>query len=330
MTVTVVDTYPKVSEEDQRLRRALAAFEDGRIDGEELDRVATQVAETVIKEQVEAGVQLVTDGLIRWDDPISYLGQKLAGTKRGGLLRWFDNNFYFRQPVIVGKLERPSPMLVDEWKKASQAAYPTPVKPVLTGPFTFVVHCLNEYYPSFENLLEEVTDLWKQEIKDLADAGAPLVQINEPSILFHPDNTDLWMSSLRRLAEDSPCLLSLYTFFADPSAVYDSILSLPFPIIGLDFCSGEENRTWELIKDCPKDKTFACGIVDARNIRAEPVDQLARQVDDLLDRLGEEIHFNPNCGLEFLPRSDARNKLRHLAQAVSQVAGDRRLPQEEE
>jgi Methionine synthase II (cobalamin-independent) len=87
---------------------------------EELERVYDEVTQGVIREQIEAGVELLTDGQIRWDDAISYLARKLEGTQRGGLLRWFDNNFYFRQPIIVGKLKRKENLVLSDWLKAKE------------------------------------------------------------------------------------------------------------------------------------------------------------------------------------------------------------------
>jgi 5-methyltetrahydropteroyltriglutamate--homocysteine methyltransferase len=83
MVITVVDNYPKISETDQRLRRAIAAWEDGKLSDDELASVYDEVTQTVIREQIEAGVELVTDGQVRWDDALSYLARQLDGTQRG-------------------------------------------------------------------------------------------------------------------------------------------------------------------------------------------------------------------------------------------------------
>jgi len=321
--VTVVDNYPKISEQDQRLRRAIAAWEDGKLTDEELERVYDEVTQQVIAEQIEAGVELLTDGQIRWDDAISYLARKLEGTQRGGLLRWFDNNFYFRQPVIVGKLSRKEPLVLNDWLKARNWANGVPVKPVLTGPYTFAKFCLNQHYASFEDLLFDVAAIWNEEAKALASAGAKLIQLSEPTILFHPEDAPVWSEAIRRVVEGVNADFALYTFFADASKVWDALMQLPVKIVGLDFCSGEENRNAQLVQsEFPKDKILGFGIVDARNIKPEPVDELARQIDWAAGIVGaERLHVNPNCGLEFLPRADAKRKLETLASAVKKVRG---------
>lgn len=323
MVITVVDNYPKISEQDQRLRRAIAAWEDGKLSSEELERVYDEVTQQVITEQIEAGVELLTDGQIRWDDALSYLARKLEGTQRGGLLRWFDNNFYFRQPIIVGKLSRKEPLVLNDWLKARDWANGVPVKPVLTGPYTFAKFCLNQHYNRFEDLLFDVAAIWNEEAKALASAGASLIQLSEPAILFHPEDAQLWSEAIRRVVEGVNADFALYTFFADASKVWDALVQLPVKLIGLDFCSGEENRNHQLVQsNFPQDKILGFGIVDARNIKPEPVDELARQIEWAANIVGaNRLHVNPNCGLEFLPRADAKRKLETLTAAVKKVRG---------
>ncbi len=324
MVVTVVDHYPKISEQDQRLRRAIAAWEDGKLSDEELEQVYDEVTQQVLQEQKEAGVELLTDGQIRWDDALSYLARKLDGTQRGGLLRWFDNNFYFRQPVVVGKLRCKEPLVLTDWQKAQQWAGDTPVKPVLTGPYTFAKLCLNQHYPRFEDLLFDVAAIWNEEAKALAAAGAPLIQLNEPNILFHPEDALLWTEAIQRVVDGVPADFALYTFFADASKVWEPLMALPVKIVGLDFCSGEENHNRELVQsEFPADKVLGFGIVDARNIKPEPVDALAREIEWAAKLVGtERLHVSPNCGLEFLPRADAKRKLETLSAAARKVRGD--------
>ncbi|MEM1544747.1 MAG: methylcobamide--CoM methyltransferase, partial [Candidatus Bathyarchaeia archaeon] len=86
----------------------------------------------------------------------------------------------------------------------------------------------------------------------------------------------------------------------------------------LDFCSGEENRNFDLVQsEFPQDKILGFGIVDARNIKPEPVDELVRQIEWAANIVGaDRLHVSPNCGLEFLPRADAKRKLETVSEAV--------------
>ncbi len=69
MIVTVVGNYPKIPNRPRpaRLRNAYARLDRGEITWDEMTKVQDQVTIEVLKEQAEAGVELVTDGQIRWD-----------------------------------------------------------------------------------------------------------------------------------------------------------------------------------------------------------------------------------------------------------------------
>src|SRR3989304_6005690 len=91
MQATVVSGYPKIANHPggQRLRRAIAQFDEGRLTQAQLDDVADEVTREVIEEQVAAGLDLITDGLIRWQDDFSYIAPGLEGLRTTGLLRSF-------------------------------------------------------------------------------------------------------------------------------------------------------------------------------------------------------------------------------------------------
>ena len=156
MTLTLAHTgsYPRIgdSPELQVLRRAIAGFDRGERPAADLTEAENEMTRRAIEEQSAAGVELLTDGLIRWNDPVSYLAGKLDGVRVNGLLRLFDTNFYFRQPVIEARPERKGPLTVDDFRFAREALAATPngnagprkVKPVLTGPYTLARHSLVE------------------------------------------------------------------------------------------------------------------------------------------------------------------------------------------
>jgi 5-methyltetrahydropteroyltriglutamate--homocysteine methyltransferase len=70
MQTTVVGNYPKIPNRPRpgRYRNALNKRDRGEITNEELAEVANEVTIEVIQEQIDAGVDIVTDGQIRWDD----------------------------------------------------------------------------------------------------------------------------------------------------------------------------------------------------------------------------------------------------------------------
>jgi len=130
-------SYPRIGEsaEFQSLRRTIASWEKGEKTDSDLRAAEDRMTELALSEQAEAGLDVVTDGQIRWYDPVSHLAGKLQGVRINGLLRFFDTNFYFRQPAIESEIKRTKPLIVEEFVFAKKKSA-RPVKPVLTGPYT--------------------------------------------------------------------------------------------------------------------------------------------------------------------------------------------------
>src|SRR3989304_7560115 len=74
-------SYPRIGDapDVQRHRRAYAQLERGEISAGEFTTVEDEVVTGVIREQIEAGMEGVTDGLIRWYDPYSPFCRGLEG-----------------------------------------------------------------------------------------------------------------------------------------------------------------------------------------------------------------------------------------------------------
>ena len=99
-------SYPRIGKTPdlQLLRQTITQREGGKKTDADLKAAEDALTGAAIVEQAGAGLDLVTDGQIRWYDPISHLAGKLENVTINGLLRFFDTNFYFRQPVVRGPI----------------------------------------------------------------------------------------------------------------------------------------------------------------------------------------------------------------------------------
>jgi 5-methyltetrahydropteroyltriglutamate--homocysteine methyltransferase len=306
-------SYPRVgaSREQQRLRRAHAQRERGEISAEEFARVQDSVVAEVIQEQIDAGCQLVTDGQVRWYDPIAHLGGKLKNVEIDGLLRYFDTNFYFRQPVMRGRVARNGPLIVEEFQYA-QGISARPLKPVLTGPYTVAVSSIRQA-PAYRNLSALVMDLSEVlaiEVSALAGAGAQVIQVEEPAILKQPRDLPLLHKALSGLSQaKGSARLALYTYFGDATPLYEALQKLPVDILGLDFTYAPKLPA--KIARLGSKRILGLGLIDGRNTRMETAEEVCPILEKILPRLpGGLAYLTPSCGLEYLPREKAGAKLR--------------------
>lgn len=323
LVVASTGSYPRIGDapEAQRHRRAYARWERGELSEAEWQAVEDDVVREVIAEQLAAGVELPTDGQVRWYDPISHLARSLEHVTLDGLLRYFDTNFYFRQPVVSGPLRRLGPVLRREFEVARAAAAPHPVKPVLTGPYTLArSSILVGGYADRVALAHAYAAILAEEVADLAAAGAELIQVDEPWLLRHPEDAPLVRELLAVLgAARGRTRLALCTYFGDAVPLYDALQAFPAEVLGFDLVYGP--GLTERVATAGTAKTLALGVVDGRNTRLETAAEVYPVLDRVLPRAGELAYVNPSCGLELLPRDRARRKLEILSGLVRAYAG---------
>ena len=316
MKITAVGNYPKIGEgaEGQKLRRAIARSDRGELTPEELASVEDEVTREVIEEQVSSGLDMVTDGMIRWDDGQTYIARQLEGFEATGLLRYFDTNTYYRQPVAKGPVGWSGPILVNDYKFAA-ACTSLPVKAVITGPYTLAKLSRSEHHRDLSHLAMELADAMRQEALALEEEGAPLLQVDEPAIVRNKEDWGLFQQVMERFTRGLTVERMLYTWFGDVSGL-DGFFGLDFDGFGLDFVMGPGN--FELLDGFPTDKTLGLGILDARNVRMESVDQISGTGMDVSSRVSlDRIHLTPSCGLDYLPRETAIAKLRRMAEGAA-------------
>ena len=142
-----------------------------------------------------------------------------------------------------------------------------------------------------------------------------MLQVDEPAIVRNKEDWGLFRQVMEQFTQDLKIERMLYTWFGDVSGL-EGFFELDFDGFGLDFVMGPAN--FELLDGFPTDKTLGLGIVDARNVRMEPVEQIAKTVTDVSTRVSlDRIHLTPSCGLDYLPRETAIAKLRRMAEGAS-------------
>jgi 5-methyltetrahydropteroyltriglutamate--homocysteine methyltransferase len=203
---------------------------------------------------------------------------------------------------------------VDDWKAAA-AASPVPVKAVLTGPYTLAA--LSESGGEDGSpLVHDLAVALGQEVEALVKAGARDVQIDEPALVLRktlPAGYGAAAASLLR--GKGAARMWLFTYFGGVGHLLDEILALPFDGLGFDLVQGAS--TAAALRGRRIEKPVALGLVDARNTKLEDPRAVAEQVLAFRDAVPlDRSYVSPSNGLEFLPRRQAKEKLRVLAAAA--------------
>ncbi len=195
--VTQVGSWPRSRE----LLRALRDRQQGRCTRADFDRVADDEVRRCVEAQLDAGVDIVVDGEQRRDNFYSFVTDKLDGTRLMSLADMLDtveNKAEFeamldtldvpasaiRNPTCTGRLGRREPLAVDELRFVQQLT-DRPVKVTLPGPYLltrsmWVGAFTSKVYRDKTEMGEDVVRLLREELTELAAAGAAFVQFDEP------------------------------------------------------------------------------------------------------------------------------------------------------
>lgn len=317
MKTTVIGAFPKISDEHQELRRALHRHDRGELDGDGLSGVLDDSTRWAMGELEWAGVDVVNDGQIRWDDLLAPFARAWDGCDRGPLERFYDNNTYFRQPVITGPITTEGTTLVRDFEFARGIARGQ-LKAAVCGPLTFATLAEDRYYRSLEDRTLAVADAIASEIRGLGAAGADLVDIEEPALVAHPEHFALARAAVERLAAAGvPLALQAYFFPVDP--LLDALAAFPVAQVGIDVRSRE---TGVLEKLNALRQTVVLGVVDARNTRVETEGELVGLIEAALRQIpADYLWLAPTTGLEYLPHDVAVQKLKALVAAAHATGG---------
>ncbi len=284
--------------------------------------VEDEVTTIVVAEQSRAFIDIVTDGMVRWEGPLSHVARHLDGLATGGLRRWFDTNFYDRQVAVTGEIRRSAAFLIHDYRVAEDVAQ-KPVKPVLPGPVTMARLAHDEIYGSTDKLAAALADALAAEVEDLAAAGATHFQLDEPLLCRYPEDLELVEATAGRVFEaaGSGATTILSTYFGDLVALADGLGRLPGTHVGLDMMAGPAN--FDLLSRVPEGKGLVLGLFDARTTIQEDAADVAARLEPYKDVLtARDVIVGPNAGLELLPRDQAFDKLLHARYLVEKLTQD--------
>jgi len=316
MITTVVGSYPKVAEQayGTTLIGTITKWQRKELTDEQLEQVCREITGAVIQEQEAAGLELLTDGQIRWEDLVTPLAKRIEGFEINGLSRWFNNNTYYRRPILHKAPVRRGPILVKEYQAAARSAR-KPIKAVLPGPYTFAVVSEDRHYKKLRPLVMKLADILNAEARALAAAGAPVVQFDEPAIGFGKTDIKLAVEALGVAASGVKAKTAAYTYFAPLNGALEPLMRAKVDVLGVDVVS--DPKTLGALKRVKITKELAVGCLDARNTKLESVGELHAIFKAVKARVPlDRVYVNPNCGLEFLPHAQALAKVKRLVEAV--------------
>lgn len=283
------------------------------------EQVETQIGRDLtdlVDLQRQAGLDRFSDGMLQWQDLFRPIVESCSGLKAGPMLRWFDNNAFFRAPEVTdGEPLAWNGLLPPAYETA--LCLPTPRVATLPSPLLFSRVALAR---GDRNALmrELAVHVLRPLAERLVREGYGLIQLQEPWLTFHGIEKSEWTQfeeSLRAITEGLGAETILHTYFGDAARWADRLRELPVSAVGIDFLETDVEAlgsNWKV--------GVLAGCLDGRNSLVESSDAIVEFVRRLAGGLAPPaIHLSSNCDLEFLPWTVAREKVMRLGEAACRL-----------
>jgi 5-methyltetrahydropteroyltriglutamate--homocysteine methyltransferase len=284
---------PGIYPRSEALVQATRDLDRGRTTAEAVDEQVRRDLDELVRVQQEAGLDLLADGMLRWQDLFRPLLEGSDGLEPGPLTRFLDTNSFYRAPTATSgepRLREP----LDE-----RFVAPLPGARIVTLPSPYAL-ALGTGIPA--KVL--ATAVLKPQLDAL---DAELVVLSEPFLAREgASGLEELREALDALAGGPPLALQV-TFGDARELLANGLAELPVEGIGVDFYATHA-------ADVPQgfDKLLLAGVVDARSSALEDPQEIA----DFVERLGvERVALVPNGDLQYVSESIARQKLARLGAA---------------
>lgn len=311
MTDRIVAYQHGIYPRSEEVVAATRGLERGRTSRNDVDERLDADLADFLRVQRDAGLDGFSDGLLRWQDLFRPLVEATEGMRARALVRWFDNNSFFRAPEIEEPPARgtPVPAVLDP------ALVPEPRVATLPSPYLFSRAA--DTGRERNALMREIASfVLRPVVEGLGDLGYRIVHLEEPWLTFfgiEPSDWTGFEEALRELhdaAAPRGVTVVLHTYFGNAAPLADRLRRLPVDAIGIDLVQTETDAIAG-----PWETGILLGCLDGRSSVVEPLDgsvRLVRRIAEALEPTA--LYLSSNSELESLPRDVARNKVLRLGE----------------
>ena len=270
----------------------------------------------VVDAQVDAGLDRVVEGQLRWDDMLAHPLTIHENVETGGIVRYYDNNNFYRDPRVQGELT-PSGDVAAELEAVDADA----LQAVLPGPYSLADLATDEYYGDEADFLDAVADFLADEID--AFPSHETLFLLEPSLVENPpddDADDHASEVIDRVADATDADVVVHTYWgAVPEKTYAHLMDADVDAIGFDFVTETEDALYNINEYGTKDQ-IAMGLVDGQNTLVESPETIRDRVEWVDERTHtdfERAYVTSNTELFYLPVNRFEEKLQALGDAAA-------------
>ncbi len=312
-TIAVNGSYPRQPEppRPQLLQRAIDDHKLGHITDRELHHAKERATIDAVAEMVAAGVELVSDGQIRWDNALIHICKELDGFEVKSEFHESDNGHF--KPCATGRIKWTHPILLDDYRFLLDRS-PVEVRPVLTGPFSIARLCDSGVYEKdVNNFTTDLARALNRELLGLEAAGFKYILVEEPLITSHKEEIAGFVEAANLLCDSVKTNVMLCTSGGDVLGIEDELYATAFGGFAFDLIDGPGNENFLAVDTKWEDRILQLGLVHSTDLQVERPTEIARGLMRFAQYHNPELIWAaPTAGLGLLPRNIAFAKLKSL------------------
>jgi 5-methyltetrahydropteroyltriglutamate--homocysteine methyltransferase len=368
LPTTITGSLPRPVWHDESLgmRTFMQAMMNSRFREKYLDAVAVH-----LKDQEVAGLDIVTDGDAHYDEEVagnswvSYPLLRMSGLDLSNLqpsrMRIGGPPFpmghilhdYLEArvlPKVVGPIGR-GKLQYAALYKAAQRLTQKPVKFGTIGPELLATSVDDEYYKDPVERIHAFGAALNEELHELADAGCPAIQFEEPQIHMIPTrgkvlgkldtmgSVDVFNRTVKGLREKTevwchtcwgnPAQQRMFTSVMSYEPTLEALNHVDADVVTFESCSAG-GMDLEAFGKHITDKRIAIGVIDHHSLQVERPDEIAAHIRRALQYIpAERLVISSDCGMgrEGMSRRHARYKMISMVLGTNIVRNELGLPE---
>jgi 5-methyltetrahydropteroyltriglutamate--homocysteine methyltransferase len=320
---------------------AIAAADRGEFGPVDLRELYDDAVDVALRDQEDAGVDVVCDGEMRRAGFFTAeFYRHLTGVEALPPDRRLGAGGHDQQHrfAVTEPIAAPDGLgVVDEYRYAVTRTT-RPLKVTIPGPYTLSGRLQTgpgEVYVERQAAAEAFVPILRDELVALVEAGATIIQIDDPSPAIHPDAPTDFAALFNAAVEPivGKARLGAHLCFGNyegrPLArrtyrpVFEAMLAFRVDELVLEFAN-RELAELELLADVTAaGRDVAAGLIDVKSYHLETADEVAERIDAVLATgvPAERLTIVPDCGFSQTARWATVAKLRAMVAGRDLVLG---------
>jgi 5-methyltetrahydropteroyltriglutamate--homocysteine methyltransferase len=205
-----------------------------------------------------------------------------------------------------------------------------PVKFSFTGPFSLSRRIRDGAYDKPGDLVRALARRLNAEARELAEAGAGFLQIDEPFLAGYPEHAELAVEAVNTVTDGVAATWALHVCYGNRYArpSWEGHYDFLFPAV-------QAARVDQLVLEFARkgledlrllhgwDRWLGFGVIDVKTAEVETPEVVADRIRRALEYVpADRLMINPDCGLRHLAPEVARAKLHAMVAGAAMVRAE--------